>query len=173
MSDMSADEQARVTMARLAEDVLPTLIDRLTHSQLGELEVRQDGWRIRLRRPIAEAAGGAGTSDGTRPPGGATDSPATRVVSGGAAPHSVAERAARPEPPRDVVTSPAVGYFMPRDGVDVGASLRQGDSIGHIDVLGVRHEIISPHDGTLREIEVEAGAAVEYGEPIARVEAHV
>jgi acetyl-CoA carboxylase biotin carboxyl carrier protein len=171
MSDMTADEQARATMARLAEDVLPTLIDRLTHSDLGELEVRQDGWRIRLRRPIVEMVAGGATSEVGGPLAGGADGPAARAIS--AAPHSVAERAARPDPPRDVVTSPAVGYFVPRDGVDPGSSLREGDSIGHIDVLGVRHEIVSPHDGTLREFEVEAGAAVEYGEPIARVEANV
>lgn len=173
MSDMTTDEQARATMARLAEEVLPTLIDRLAHSELGELEVRQDGWRIRLRRPIAEITAGGATGEGGRPLPGATDSTTTRVASGGPTPHSVAERVARPDPPRDVVTSPAVGYFVPREGVAAGSSLRSGDAIGHIDVLGVHHEIVSPHDGTLREFQVEAGAAVEYGEPIARVEANV
>lgn len=173
MDDMTADERARATMARLADDVLPTLIDRLTHSGLGELEVRQDGWRIRLRRPIAELAGGARVSGRGSSRGGPGQVPATTVISAGAAPHAVAERTGRPEPPRDLVTSPAVGYFIPRDGVDIGSAVRQGDSIGYVDVLGVRHEIVSPHDGTLREIEVEAGAAVEYGEPIARVEANV
>jgi biotin carboxyl carrier protein len=172
MADLTTDEQARATIARLAEEMLPTLMDRLARSELGELEVRQDGWRIRLRRPLAiappdEPAAG----NGSRPA--AIGGEATRVVATGAAVHAGPERGARPEPRPDVVSSPAVGYFMPRDGVAVGASLRSGDLIGYIDVLGVRHEIVSPRDGTLREIEVEPGAAVEYGEPIARVEAHV
>jgi biotin carboxyl carrier protein len=170
VGDVTTEEQARATMARLVEEVLPTLIDRLTHSELGELEVRQNGWRIRLRRPMAEAVADGASSNGSRP---AADGAATRVVTGGGAPHPVPERTVRPEPPRGVVSSPAVGYFVPRDGVSVGSTLRSGDQIGHIDVLGVRHEIVSPHDGTLREMEVEPGAAVEYGEPIARVEGHV
>ena len=47
------DGEARRTIARLAADTLPRLIERLTNSDLGELEVREDGWRIRLRRPMA------------------------------------------------------------------------------------------------------------------------
>jgi biotin carboxyl carrier protein len=67
--------------------------------------------------------------------------------------------------------SPAVGYFAPRDGVAVGVTLRAGDLIGAVDVLGVRQEVVSPIDGVLKVLEVESGAAVEYGQPIGRVEA--
>ena len=171
MPEMTSDEQARAKIAQLAEEVLPALIDRLAHSELGELEVRQEGWRIRLRRPLA----GAGPQDGANGSGPASmaDPAATRLVAAGNSAHPASERPGRPEPARDVVTSPAVGYFLARDGVAAGSALRSGDLIGYIDVLGVRHEIVSPHDGTLREIEVETGAAVEYGEPIARVEANV
>lgn len=172
MTDRTPDEEARATMARLGRDVLPALIDRLAHSELGELEVRENGWRVRLRRPVAALVEGAAASNGSRPAAG-VEPANTRVIAGAANPHAAPERAARPEPVRGVVNSPAVGYFVPRDGVGVGAALRAGDPIGHIDVLGVRHEIVSPQDGTLREIEVEPGAAVEYGEPIARVEANV
>jgi acetyl-CoA carboxylase biotin carboxyl carrier protein len=72
---------------------------------------------------------------------------------------------------RGVVASPAVGYFAVRAGLEVGASLRSGDARGYVDVLGVRQEVVSPVDGALRAFEVESGQAVEYGQPIARVEA--
>ena len=36
---------------RLASELLPALIAKLGATGLGELEVRQDGWRVRLRRP--------------------------------------------------------------------------------------------------------------------------
>ena len=39
------------TISRLAEDLLPALIARLDAGGLGELEVRTDAWRIRLRKP--------------------------------------------------------------------------------------------------------------------------
>jgi biotin carboxyl carrier protein len=81
------------------------------------------------------------------------------------------------QPPREasrgLIASPAVGYFAPRNGVEIGEKLRSGDLVGHVDVLGVRHEVVSPVDGALRGFEVESGQAVEFGQAIARVEAEV
>jgi hypothetical protein len=48
--DQAAENRALI--ARLSEEVVPSLIERLTNSELGELEVRESGWRIRLRRPL-------------------------------------------------------------------------------------------------------------------------
>ncbi len=56
-------------------------------------------------------------------------------------------------------------------GVEIGSTLRSGDPLGYVDVLGVRQEVVSPIDGALRAFEVESGQAVEYGQLIARVEA--
>ena len=39
---------------RLTDDLLPDLIDRLAASGLGEIEVREDDWRIRLRLPARQ-----------------------------------------------------------------------------------------------------------------------
>jgi biotin carboxyl carrier protein len=72
---------------------------------------------------------------------------------------------------RGVVASPAVGYFAPRSGVEVGSKLRSGDLLGYVDVLGVRQDVVSPMDGALRSFEVESGQAVEFGQALARVEA--
>src|SRR3972149_3330881 len=36
---------------RRADELLPSLMARLEASPLGELEVSQDGWRLRLRKP--------------------------------------------------------------------------------------------------------------------------
>jgi acetyl-CoA carboxylase biotin carboxyl carrier protein len=155
---MSAtNDSDRATIARLADDVVPTLIERLARSDLGELEVRENGWRIRLRRPGGEAAdNGAAAVPIHRP---------ASVV------HAADAHPTRREPPRGLVTSPGVGYFAPRDGVAPGSSLRAGDLIGSVDVLGVRHEVVSPIDGVLRSLDVQSGQAVEYGQPIGRIEA--
>lgn len=162
----AADERDRRTIARLTEELLPALVDRLASSDLGELEVRENGWRIRLRRPDAESANGE-----------IRQMPATDATAGGWQTETVerpvpAEHQTRPEPPPGMVTSVAIGYFAPRDGVAAGASLRKGDVIGFVDVLGVRQEVVSPLDGVLRELNVEPGQAVEYGQPIGRVEPH-
>src|SRR4051812_29307055 len=154
---MSDDRQI---IARLADEVVPTLIERLANSSLGELEVRENGWRVRLRRPMADGATEALTSD----------QHARRQPHPVMAPAAGAQAAAR-DALRGVVSSPAVGYFATRSGVEAGAKLRSGDLLGYIDVLGVRQEVVSPIDGALKGFEVEAGQAVEYGQPIARVEA--
>jgi acetyl-CoA carboxylase biotin carboxyl carrier protein len=162
------DGEARRAIARLAADTLPRLIERLTKSDLGELEVREDGWRIRLRRPngIDVPADGGGHG-------------ADRASSGAASRSQHADRAAasrgsspqRVEAPRGLVSSPAVGYFVPRDGVGVGFKIGRGDPIGHVDVLGVRQEVVAPIDGVIGSLDVEAGQAIEYGQPVARVDA--
>jgi acetyl-CoA carboxylase biotin carboxyl carrier protein len=158
-----ADEADRAVIARLTNEVVPALIERLSNSELGELEVREDGWRVRLRRPSAmngEAPAGAAAArpqQGKQVP--VMSHPATDA-------HA---HAPRREPERGVITSPGVGYYTPRDGVSAGSTVRQGDLVGHVDVLGVRQEVLAPFDGTLAVLEVEAGQAVEYGQPIGRV----
>ena len=163
---------ARATIARLAVDTLPRLIDRLTRSELAELEVREDGWRIRLRR-----ANGVNASDGppeARPP----ETRDRGRHSSGPGPTSHPDRVAgqrggtgrRMESERGLVTSPAVGYFVARQGVSVGGNVAKGDVIGQVDVLGVSQEVVSPIDGTIGRFEVEPGQAIEFGQPVARVD---
>ena len=151
--------EARRTIARLASDTVPRLIERLTSSELGELEVREDGWRIRLRRPNGDGLDGAAA-----PPAPATDARVERTVA------ARQQQQQRPAPTQGVVTSPGVGYFTPRDGFAAGSSVNHGDVIGHVDVLGVRQEVVAPVDGVIGSIEVQAGQAVEFGEPVARID---
>jgi biotin carboxyl carrier protein len=53
-------------IARLTDELLPALIAKLSTTQLGELEVREGEWHVRLRRPY-----GVGPGEGRR----ATDKP--------------------------------------------------------------------------------------------------
>lgn len=164
--DDARNHNARITIARLTEELVPTLIARLGDSELGELEVRENGWRVRVRRPVAAPPNGAGADE---------PKPATNPGAGnpGRQPEPIERHAPRAESPPGALTSPAVGYYAPRDGVAVGTRLRSGDTIGHVDVLGVRKEVVSPLEGTLRALEVEPGQAVEYGQAIGRVEPDV
>jgi len=155
--------EARQTIARLATETLPRLIERLTNSDLGELEVREDGWRIRLRKPTSNGLD-AGEAAALAQP----DSRVERTVSAKAA---SGQRAASQRPPsQGVVTSPAVGYFAPRDGMAVGLKVSRGDVLGHVDVLGVRQEVVAPQDGVISAVDVQAGQAIEFGEPVARID---
>jgi len=62
-ADSTADHAG---IARLTDELLPALIAKLATTQLGELEVREGDWHIRLRRPY-----GVGPGEGRR----ATDKP--------------------------------------------------------------------------------------------------
>ena len=159
---MPGDSNERATIARLAEDVVPTLIARLERSGLGEIEVSQDGWRVRLRR---------GGSNGVAPSAHAAAQMQPHKPA--AVAHTADAQPRRDGPARGQVSSPAVGYFTPRSGVAVGNKVRKGDIIGVVDMLGVRQEVVSPIDGVLRSMDVESGQAVEYGQAIGRVEASV
>lgn len=158
---MTVNSDDRATIARLTDEVVPTLIERLTGSDLGEIEVRQDGWRVRLRRGSADVAAPAAH--------GATQSQPHKP----AAVAHAADVQSRREPARGRISSPAVGYFTPRDGIALGSKLRKGDLVGVVDMLGVRQDVVSPSDGVLKELDVESGQAVEYGQAVGRVEASV
>src|SRR6476660_6322658 len=44
---------------RLAGDLLPALVAKLAESGLGEIEIREGSWRVRVRRPGGDASGHA------------------------------------------------------------------------------------------------------------------
>src|SRR6187551_1810665 len=115
LDQAQAAAEARATIARLADEVVPTLIERLSTSSLGELEVRENGWRVRLRRPMAD-----GQQQAVQP---AQRQPHPVMASGASAAGSSAPR----DGSRGLVASPAVGYFAPRSGVEVGSKVRSGD----------------------------------------------
>jgi biotin carboxyl carrier protein len=157
------------TIALLAQDLLPALIAKLAASGLGEIEVREGGWKARLRMPI--------TTDETRKSAGqsaeshAAHGPA-RVAAGHSRPD---ERYAVPaaeavEPDRIAAKSPAVGVYQPRRDLAVGMRVRSGDRIGTVNVLGVNQDVVSPVDGVIGSSLAEAGEAVEYGQELVRIE---
>ncbi len=147
-------EAAQRELRRVADDVLPALIARFGAGSLGELEVRHGDWRVRLRR-----ADGVASTVRVREPRDGRSADKERRSEGEAA-HA----------DRSVVTSPAVGYFQPGEGLDVGHNVRGGDVLGHVDVLGIRHDVVAAADGVLGRIVVESGEAVEYGQDLMRVD---
>jgi biotin carboxyl carrier protein len=137
-------------LARLTDELLPALIARLGVSGLGELEVRNASWRVRLRR---EAASG-------KPP----EAPAVRHAD------ELATGTSHPAPGRGTVTAPAVGYFSPSEGIRVGQPVSASDIIGWVDVLGVLQEVLAVESGTVGRMYVEPGEAVEYGQELLRID---
>ena len=190
-----ADRQAdHAAIDSLADELIPALIAKLGASGLGEIEVREGDWKVRLRRP-AEGSTSTGGRRAGRSAGSATPPPArpalTPVGPGRvASPSGLEETDGRAtvatletealvdgdaggpgrDPFRAIATSPAVGFFQPRSGIVPGSRVRSGDPIGSIDVLGVATEVVSPADGIVGASLVEPGEAVEYGQELVWVE---
>ncbi|MFT4070279.1 acetyl-CoA carboxylase biotin carboxyl carrier protein, partial [Paraburkholderia sp.] len=97
-------------------------------------------------------------------PAAAVDAPA------GAASAPAAPAAAAPQ--GHVVTSPMVGTFYraPSPGADpfvqVGDTVKEGQTICIIEAMKLLNEIESDKSGVVKEILVENGQAVEYGQPL-------
>jgi hypothetical protein len=140
-------EEPRNGLDALADEVLPALIARLRASRLGELEVRSDGWRVRLRRDVSASRNRPATPGSGHDLGDISD-----------------------ELARGLAHSPAVGYFDPGPGLVVGNVVQGGDPLGSVDVLGVGQEVYAPCDGIISEVLVDAGQAVEYGQALAEVD---
>lgn len=182
-------------IGHLAENLLPALIAKLGTTRLGELEVREGEWRVRLRRPATADGSNFGRRATDRPsraqpgheghghPRGAPEAlararltgvgpgdpsgPSGSNGTGGA--HG--DRAGRQgERDRHVAYSPAVGVFHPGARAASGTRVREGESLGTVDVLGVPQEVVAPGDGIVATTLVEGGTAVEYGQELVRVE---
>ncbi len=171
----------------LANELIPALIAKLGASGLGEIEVREGDWKVRLRRPTDGVAPAGGRRTGrpaaspapVRPsltpvgPGrGASEEAEARIPGGGGdidgGPTEPGGRGR--DPFRAMATSPAVGFFQPRPGIVPGSRVRAGDPIGSIDVLGVPTEVVAPADGIVGASLVETGEAVEYGQELVWIE---
>ena len=147
---MTDSENPLDAISSVADELVPQLAERLRKHGLGEIEVRRGDLRLRV-----SAAPGATAAVLTAPqPGG----------------QSVAEPAvgspAASEPVPVGVASPAVGFFVYADGLGPGLAVAKGDSVGHVEMLGVRHDVRSPRAGTVRNLVAESGEAVESGQVV-------
>ena len=166
------------SLAQLSESLVPALVQKLASSGLGELEVREGDWRIRLRRSNPSAASAPRRADrprlGTHADRDARGRDATQAGSAaGGIGRDGSRRPDRRRPHRGgaMVTSPAVGIFRP--DLTPGTRVRAGDRIASVDLLGIGQDVTSPIDGTLVEVLPQAGEVVEYGEEVAAVETDV
>ncbi len=168
--DPAADHAAdHVAIDRLTDELLPALIAKLGATGLGELEVRQGGWRVRLRRPAGSATPAPTRERKTGDRAAGERSERAPDKAGERVPRSLhrplESKTARTES-RAVATSPAVGIYRSRADLSAGTRVRAGDRLGAVDMLGVAQEVVAPVDGILGASLVESGDAVEYGQEI-------
>ena len=167
-ADRAADHAA---IDRLGAELLPALIAKLGATGLGELEVREGAWKVRLRRP-----GGSGASRDRKPGerGAADRAAADRADRHGdraakTLHHHPDGGSSRAET-QQVATSPAVGIYRPRTDLTVGDRVRSGDRLGAVDMLGIAQEVLAPVDGVVGASLAQSGDAVEYGQDLVVIE---
>ena len=74
------------------------------------------------------------------------------------------------------ITSPIIGtaYLAPEPGgkkfIDVGQKIKKGDTIMIVEAMKTMNHVPSPLDGVIKEISVEDGQPVEFGQTIVTLE---
>ena len=74
------------------------------------------------------------------------------------------------------VTSPIIGtaYLAPEPGakkfVEVGKKIKKGDTVMIVEAMKTMNHVPSPLDGVVKEISVEDGQPVEFGQTIATLD---
>ena len=74
------------------------------------------------------------------------------------------------------ITSPIIGtaYLAPEPGgkkfIEIGQKLKKGDTVMIVEAMKTMNHVPSPMDGVVKEISVEDGQPVEFGQTIATLE---
>jgi acetyl-CoA carboxylase biotin carboxyl carrier protein len=146
---------------------LKTLIDLVAESGIAEIEVTEGEDKVRIvKHPPTVVAAAAPALVPTVVAGSAAPLPAPAA----AAP-AAAEPAAEP-PAGNIVKSPMVGTFYrsPSPGskafVEVGQVVKPGDTLCIIEAMKLLNEIEAEVAGEVKEILLENGQPVEYGQPL-------
>ncbi len=143
------------------------LAEILTDTGLSEIEVEQNGLKIRVARELS--ASHAAPAPAVQPP------PAPSVASTPSAPAADAP-AAPAAKAAGTVNSPMVGtaYMSPAPEaapfVQVGSQVKAGQPIMIIEAMKTMNQIPAPHSGTVTAILVNNGDPVEYDEPLMVIE---
>jgi acetyl-CoA carboxylase biotin carboxyl carrier protein len=151
---------AKPTKTIVDRELIEELTKLLDETGLTEIEIEQDGKRVRVARAVAAAAAPA----------------AVRVE---VAPQAPVEVAAVPldfSKHPGVVISPMVGtaYGAPEPGakpfIDIGSKVKAGDTLLIIEAMKTMNQIPAPRAGTVIQILFEDGQPVEFGEPLVIIE---
>ena len=138
-------------------ELIQELTKLLDETGLTEIEIEQDGKRVRVARNLTAVA------------------PTVARVAAAPAP------AAQPTPSDPskhpgAVTSPMVGtaYVAPEPGakpfVDVGSRVKAGDTLLVVEAMKTMNQIPAPRAGTVIQILFEDGQPVEFGQPLVIIE---
>ncbi len=148
---------------------LKTLIDLVSESNVSELEITEAEGKVRIVK------GGGAMTQAYAMPMAAMPTPASAPVSAPAAVAAPAAPVLEPEVSH-AVKSPMVGTFYrcatpgAKPFVEVGDTVKQGDTLCIIEAMKILNEIESDKSGTVTKVFCDNGQAVEYGQPLYLIE---
>ncbi|AMO22221.1 acetyl-CoA carboxylase biotin carboxyl carrier protein [Ramlibacter solisilvae] len=149
---------------------LKTLIDLVSESNVSELEITEAEGKVRIVKGgtvVQQVLSPMAVPAATAMPMALASAPAAPVA--GAAPAVAA-------PVGHTVKSPMVGTFYrsaspgAKPFVDVGSPIKEGDTVCIIEAMKILNEIEADKTGTITQILVENGQAVEFGQPLFVIE---
>lgn len=157
------------------------LIQAVSDSELTEFKYEEDGVKLSLKKtgdkivqvqapavaPAVVQAAPAVIPAPAPVPAAPAPAPAAEAPAAGGAAGAEEEL-----PAGNIVKSPLVGTFYAAPAEDaepfvkVGDSVKEGQVLAIVEAMKLMNEIESDFTGTVKEILVENGQAVEYGQPL-------
>jgi len=143
---------------------LKALIDLVEKSGIAELEITEGEEKVRIAKQGGSAPAPSFHMHHA--------SPAAPQAAPATAPAAPAEPVAAAEPEGHAVKAPMVGTFYRSSTpggqffVEVGQTVKTGDTLCIIEAMKLMNEIEADASGVIKAILVENGQPVEYGQPL-------
>lgn len=142
---------------------LKTLIDLVAESDIAELEVTEGESKVRILKSSAAPQNQVVMMQ----------PPAIQTQQAPSAAPSVAPVAVpAAEPQGHIIKSPMVGTFYRSSApgaapyVEIGSTVKEGDTLCLVEAMKLMNEIDSDTSGVIKQILVENGQPVEFGQPL-------
>ena len=151
---------------------ITTLIELVAQHKLEGVEIKTDAFQLKIKGQGAHNTTVVAPMQPMPLPAGV---PAAAPVAQLASEQPDAAPAAAAELQGRVVTSPIVGTFYSAPApekppfIQVGQQVKKGDVLFIIESMKLMNEVESEYDGTVAELLVSDGDAVEFGQPIVRL----
>jgi acetyl-CoA carboxylase biotin carboxyl carrier protein len=150
------------------KELIRELAELLKETELSEIEIEQNDFRIRISRGVPAAPTQVTYAEPPRP--------AEALQSAASAAAEAAKSLADPARHPGAVPSPMVGTVYrasdpkAKPFVEVGDAVTAGQAILIVEAMKHMNEVAAPRAGRVVEILVEDGQPVEYGQPLMIIE---
>ena len=145
---------------------LKTLIDLVEASDISELELTEGEERVKITRQSTPQTPIAPANYIQQP----IETPNLQTPTKAEPPSEAKDGNADED--RNVITSPMVGTFYRAASpdsapfIDIGSTVKKGETLCIIEAMKILNEIESDKEGTISKILIENGQPVEFGQPL-------